>query len=200
MTDRFCNLNGAVFLNYGYLQAPTGVYFSGNFTILTWIKNKEYLSPSTIFNFGKNQDSATDIVVFRLNYGTPKFITDNFMSSLETYSFYFNTDVWYHIGLVLQDKIGSIYVNGKKVASGPMSAPENVQRNFNYFGRSSDVMDSNANAIYDEMKIYSIALNNEQISYDYLSSSSNGKLMFHLFQVFFRMIINYILLGMLPTC
>jgi len=200
VTDRFCNPNGAVFLDYGYLQAPTGVYFSGDFTILTWIKNKLYSPQVTIFNFGNNQDSATDIVVFRLNYGTPKFITDNFMSSLETYSFYFNTDVWYHIGLVLQDKIGSIYVDGKKVASGPMSAPKDVERNFNYFGRSSDVMDSNANAIYDEMKIYSIALNNEQISYDYLSSSSNGKLMSHLFQVFFRMIINYILLGMLPTC
>ncbi len=198
MTDRFCNLNGAVFLDYGYLQAPTGVYFSGDFTILTWIKNKQY-SASTIFNFGNNQNSATDIVVFSVNYGTPNFITDNFMSSLETYS-YLSTDVWYHIGLVLQDKIGSIYVNGKKVASGPMSAPKYVERNFNYFGRSSDVMDSNANAIYDEMKIYSIALNNEQISYDYLSSSSNGKLIFHVFQVFFRMIINYILLGKLPTC
>ncbi len=32
-TDRFGNANSAIYLNNGYLQVPTGVYFSGDFTV-----------------------------------------------------------------------------------------------------------------------------------------------------------------------
>ena len=36
-SDRYCKLKSAVYLKQGYLQAPPGVYFSGDFTISLWI-------------------------------------------------------------------------------------------------------------------------------------------------------------------
>ncbi len=37
VSDRFNSSNSAIFFNQGYLQVPTGVYFSGDFTFTAWI-------------------------------------------------------------------------------------------------------------------------------------------------------------------
>jgi hypothetical protein len=50
--DRFCSANSAIYFNQGYLQAPSGVYFSGDFTVTAWIYLKSYKSSSRLIDFG----------------------------------------------------------------------------------------------------------------------------------------------------
>ncbi len=45
-TDRLNNPNSAVFLNLGYLAAPAGVYFNGDFTLSFWAKFYNLVSSS----------------------------------------------------------------------------------------------------------------------------------------------------------
>jgi len=48
VADRFNNSNSAIFFNNGYLQVPSGVYFYGDFTFITWIYLQSYASCSSI--------------------------------------------------------------------------------------------------------------------------------------------------------
>ena len=38
VTDRFGRPSSSLYLNYGYVQAPNGIYIYGEFTIATWVK------------------------------------------------------------------------------------------------------------------------------------------------------------------
>ena len=39
--DRFGKSNSALKLNNGYLKIPSGIYFSGDFTITAWVKSNK---------------------------------------------------------------------------------------------------------------------------------------------------------------
>ena len=66
---------------------------------------------------------------------------------------------------------GYIYVNGNQVANDTLNVPNNITRENNYIGKS----DLNADAIYDEFKIYKVALSTNDILNEYQSSLINGK-------------------------
>ena len=180
MVDRLCNLNSAVYLKSSYLQAPAGVYFSGDFSILLWIQFNQLTNLNYIVNFSNNnQISPTDIVVILYNLFVFEMFTENLNPNSNMQIPIFVTPIlkdWYHLSFVFKDNSGSIYLNGKLIGSSNynMSPPNNVRRSFNYFGRGLN-SDPNANAIIDEMKIYNSALTSDQLLFDYLASSSNGK-------------------------
>ena len=80
---------------------------------------------------------------------------------------------WYHVAFVLRNTNGYIYVNGIQVGTGSLFEPSNVTRMSNYIGKSN-WGDPNANAIYDDLKIYNGAMSAAEILNDYTTSSSNG--------------------------
>lgn len=55
--DRFNNTDGAILLNNSYYKLPTGVYFSGDFTILAWVKLNTYSSNSRLLDCGNGPSS-----------------------------------------------------------------------------------------------------------------------------------------------
>jgi hypothetical protein len=55
-----------------------------------------------------------------------------------------------------------------------LQAPNNVIRKSNYIGKSSWSTDSNADAIYDDMKIYQGALSSIAIMNEYNAQSNYG--------------------------
>ena len=174
--DRFCTPNSAIYFNIGYLQVPEGVYFSGDFTFTAWIYLKSYQNNSRIFEF--NNGYSKDNVFLKMNHITKKIYANiNNLSpytSLETRSSVINLNKWYFISFILNNTTGYIYVNGNQVATGTLLIPNNITRTSNYFGKSNNTINLNPDAIYDEIKIYQVALTSKQIMNEYIISSNNG--------------------------
>jgi hypothetical protein len=174
--DRFCSPNSAIYFNHGYLQVPTGVYFSGNFTMMAWIYLKTYQFWTRIFDFG-NGPVSDNIYLSMIE------TTSNMQACIYEGSSYalinppsvINLNNWYFISFVLSRTTGYIYVNGNLVANGTLNIPNNITRTSNYIGKSNWDAPS-ADAIYDEFKIYQVALSSDDIMNEYLISSNNGKI------------------------
>jgi hypothetical protein len=174
--DRFCSPNSAIYFNRGYLQVPTGVYFSGDFTFTAWIYLKSYQSWSRIFDFG-NGPVSDNVYLSMIE------TTSNMQACIYKGSSYalidppsvINLNNWYFISFVLSGTTGYIYVNGNQAINGIMYVPNNIIRTTNYIGKSNWGA-SNADAIYDEFKIYQVALSSDEIMNEYQNSSNNGKI------------------------
>jgi hypothetical protein len=170
--DRFCAPNSALYFDYGYLQVPTGVYFSGDFTFTAWIYLKTYESFSRIFEFANN-GNYSDSVFLAMN--SPASVLKGFIYNgttglgLGLFSKpIINLNEWYFVSFVLNGTIGYIYVNGNQTQSGRLLAPNNINRTQNFIGKNGL---NKANAIYDEIKIYQIALTSSQIMNEYIATS-----------------------------
>jgi hypothetical protein len=175
--DRFCNPFSAIYFNNGFLQVPPGVYFSGDFTFIAWIKLKSHQKSSGIIDFGSYLGSnGVENIGIRLEFQfyLNAFVSSaDFLSKLSASSVTIALNQWYHVAYVLNKTIGYIYVNGTKAASGTLNIPKNVMRTLNYIGKDK-VGAGNADAVYDDIRIYKIALSWESISNDYTKSSNNG--------------------------
>jgi len=178
--DRCNSLNSAVYLNKGYLQVPPGVYFKGDFTFTAWIYLKSYQYYSRIFDFGNG--ILSDNVALSMNGTTSKMLAFIFQGSnllqttLSTSPPEINLNQWYFVAFVLNGTKSYIYVNGSQVGNGTSHVPNNIQRTRNYIGKSNwDGIDANADAIYDEIKIYQVALSSADIMNEYQISSNGGK-------------------------
>jgi len=180
--DRFGSPNSAIYFNQGYLQVPEGVYFSGDFTVTTWIYLKSYQYYSRIFDFGNGLMS--DNVILAMIDTTSQISGYTFTGSslllIRALSI-MSLNEWHFISFVLSGTTGYIYVNGSQVETGTLYVPKNIQRTRNYIGKSN-WEDPNADAIYDELKIYQGALSSSDIMNEYQNSSNNSKL--NLFKIF----------------
>jgi hypothetical protein len=175
--DRFCSPNSAIYFNKGYLQVPSGVYFSVNFTFTAWIYFKSYQSWSRIIDFGNGQNS--DNVGLTLLGATSQISGFAFkgsnLSIITTLSpsIVINLNQWYFVTFVLNSTTGYIYVNGNQIANGTLYVPNNIIRTSNYIGKSN-MENPNADAIYDEIQIYRGGLSLKEIMKKYIASSNNG--------------------------
>ena len=171
-TDRFCNLNSAIYFNEGYLQVPTGVYFNGDFTLTVWIQLKSYQSFSRIIDFGNSFPS--DNVVITMYSGTSNLsgyiFSGSSYSGIDTSSL-IQLNQWYHVAFVLSGTTGYIYVDGIQVATSTMFQPKNVNRTRNFIGKSSNP-DQNPDAIYDDLKIYIGAMSPIEVLNEYNTSTN----------------------------
>jgi len=169
--DRFCTPNSAIYFNKGYLQVPEGIYFSGDFTVTAWIYLKSYQYFSRIFDFGngKNNDNVYfSFIRINSNMKASIWRKNSSVRKLNT-SPIINLNEWYFISFVLNRTTSNIYVNGNQVATGSFIIPNNITRTRNYIGKSNWAADSNADAIYDEIKIYQVALTSSQIMNEYMN-------------------------------
>ena len=80
----------------------------------------------------------------------------------------------YFISFVLSGTTGYIYVNANRMVNGTLLVPNNVLRTNNYIGKDNWASVSYADAIYDEFKIYKVALSSNDIMNEYQISSNNG--------------------------
>jgi hypothetical protein len=174
--DRFCSANSAIYFNKGYLQVPEGVYFSGDFTVTAWIYLKSYQYYSRIFDFGNGPNN--DNVLLGMFGATYQIygVTSKVSSALAIQtSSTINLNEWYFISFVLSGTTGFIYLNGNQVGTNTLYVPNNIIRTNNYIGKSNWV-NANADAVYDEFKIYQVALVPNDIMNEYQISSNNRKL------------------------
>jgi hypothetical protein len=66
--DRSGNNNSAVYLNFGYYEAPVGVYFKGDHTVSVWVKLLTISSYARIIDFGNG--IASDNIVLAISYNS----------------------------------------------------------------------------------------------------------------------------------
>jgi hypothetical protein len=179
VSDRFCSPNSAIYFNQGFLQVPEGAYFSGDFTVTVWIYLKSYQYNSRIFDFGNG--AGSDNVGLAFYWTTSQMYGFTFSGSSYSYimsSPIINLNEWYFISFVLSGTTGYIYVNGNQVGTGTLNVPNNITRTTNYIGKIIWAINGNPNAdaVYDEFKIYEGALSSGDIMNEYQISSNNGKL------------------------
>lgn len=171
--DRFGNPTGAINLNTGYYTVPPGVYFNGSFSVLAWVKIKVFTSWSRLFDFGNGSFSYN--VVGSYSDGTSGSPVGEIYSG-GMYEVHFSTslslDAWNHLAFVYNNSqnVGTFsgYINGVLSTSSynNIPPPSNVVRMNCYIGRSNMAGNPDANAYFDEIKIYNRALNASEVNYD----------------------------------
>jgi hypothetical protein len=172
--DRFGTPNSAIYFNKGFLQVPKGVYFSGDFTVTAWIYLKSYQYFSRIFDFANGQENDNVMIAMFEATSQIRGLTYNgpSVSSAVTTPI-INLNEWYFISFVLSETKGYIYVNGNQTATGNLYVPNKIIRTSNYIGKSNKLFIPNADVIFDELKIYQVALSPDKIMYEYQISSNN---------------------------
>jgi hypothetical protein len=170
--DRFNNPQSALYLNSGYCTVPPGVYFSGGpFTITAWVKKITTTNQNRLLDFGNGH---LDSVLFAISYYTssqPYLVISrgsNWTGNMVSNSF-LALNVWTHLTSVFDGSYAYIYLNGTQVLNQSTINiyPPNVSRSNCYIGRSNWYPgDKDANAYFDDIKIYNRSLSNEEIIQD----------------------------------
>ncbi len=167
-SDRFCNINSALYFNTGHVKAPSSYYFTGDFSITAWIYLNSYQSDADILSF----TNGNDAVIFRFVGVTAALKGSVHNATVSTIyiatSAIIQLNMWYHVAFVLSGTTGYIYVNGQQMATGPLLVPSNVIRNLNSIGSN------NFNGKIDELSIYQGAITLTQQINLYTASSANG--------------------------
>jgi WD40 repeat protein len=179
--DRFGTQNSAIYFNQGYLQAPPGNYFlSGNFTVTAWIYLKSIQSWSRIIDFGDGEKD--DNVIFGWYDNTSRICAeihywekismapDNYYYTRLIAPLPLDLNEWHFVSFVFNGDTGYIYVNGSEFAYEKSIKHKKIFRNYNYIGKNNWKNAPNANAIYDEIKIFNVSLSHEDIIASFYSS------------------------------
>jgi len=175
--DRFSDPSGAIYLNNGYYTVPPGVYFSGDFTILAWVKEVSYMEGSRLIDFGNGPNSDNVIAaICDVHSEMPRpriFVGANYNNASDHFpSAVIKLNEWYHLAYVLNGTNMTMYINGENVGSQDSMIPAYIVRSSSFIGRSNWYPgDQDANAYFDEIKIYNRALSPDEVAYDMTVSS-----------------------------
>lgn len=168
--DRFNNPKSALGLNFSYVKASPGVYFSGDFTITAWVKMYQIVDNLRVLDFGNGpfMDNvvfgffrAGSFFLFIINGQSDIYVR---LTSVSTVTI----NKWDHIAVTLNGNFSKIYLNGvldNSIAN--MHIPKNLIRNNAYMGRSNWGGDSLVYGDFDEIKIYNRCLSDKEIADDF---------------------------------
>jgi hypothetical protein len=149
-----------------HVQVPAGNYFNGgNFTAEGWVYMRSYNSWSRFFDFGNGQGNNN--VVFTLSTGgsgQPELaIFNGTSSSYVTSNTAIPSNQWAHVACTLNGTTGTIYINGRVVATGTILIPSNINLSNCYIGRSNWAADAYFNGEMDEFRLWNVARTQAQI-------------------------------------
>ena len=166
--DRFNNSNSAIDFNDGYYNLPPGEYVCGDFTFSIWAYFREQTACWNRFMDIGNADSQDNIIMAYSRDIDDRVIglhilnNGIYLSTVSPDPFTVNT--WDHYAFTLSGTTGSLYINGNLVASSTQYLPVCRYRTSNFIGKSNWwPNDYNANAIYDEIRLYNRVLDVNEI-------------------------------------
>ena len=138
-----------------YVSLPAATYFSGDFTIECWVYPRSFANWARIIDFGNGAGSNN--VLLSYTYGTsgaPGFYVEGQQfQATQTLSL----NQWSHIAATLNGNTATIYINGIAAGTATFPKPVNIVRNNCYVGKSNWGGDPNANATFDELRIWNVA-------------------------------------------
>lgn len=133
---------------------------------MAWVKLIQIRSGSKILDFGPlSPNYEVKFSIFRAMMPTPDFgiFSPSATVSEITTTKQLNLSQWTHIAVVNTNKVLSMYFNGQFVTSKILTSTLLVSnRSQNYLGRSIGG-NPNANAYFDEIKIFNSSLTVDQI-------------------------------------
>jgi hypothetical protein len=147
-----------------YLSAQNRIaYYYHDFTVMVWVKFNDNLTYQSIFDFNVGHETNNAWRFFLKNKSMqPSFQIDkDFVVSERNLS----VNEWYHLAFVVEGVQARMYVNAERVAQKELkAAPVYVYRYLNnYIGRSHLRGQMVSNADFDEIKIYSRGLSEENL-------------------------------------
>ncbi len=169
------------------MNIPPGIYFNGTFTITAWVyvKNRVNLNDwLTIVYFGTGYNDWTNSVFTVFNGGDNNYILKSAGPANPQINDpngnlirqRFSIGAWMHTAFTLDSNLqAKNYINGiqSNLIDLPKSFPQSMNRPNSYIGKSDLVFSpplSNANAIYDDIKIYLGAMDSASVMNDYITS------------------------------
>ena len=174
--DRFGRPLSALNLSIGYYKIPPGNYFqTGTFTITAWLKLRQHKRWARLIDFSNGWASIDAIF---LNTYDPNSITSQFYLCNSTSKQIGRADssliplnTWTHISMTYNSTstILKIYLNGTQNGiSQTTQALMNIERLFNYIGRSSNFHggDPHLDGVVDELKIFNKELSQKEIEFE----------------------------------
>ncbi len=169
--DRFGKPNSALSLSKGYYRVPSGVYFSGTeLTIMGWVKVKSIQCYSRLIDFGNGQSNENIVLALSHEYSGKPYILLKAGVDFHNYSSQsLNLNKWQHLAFVFSSPYYFIYIDGNLTTAQGSSAPyasfslANVVRSSNFIGKSNWNHDENADADFDDLKIFNRALSQQEI-------------------------------------
>jgi hypothetical protein len=172
--DRLGYAQSALYLNNGYCTVPPGVYFNSTFTITAWVNSQDLdIKRQRVIDFGNGEWinnvalAYIDIATSPTPYGiiTPDDLGDGASTVYAVSSATISQFQWIHLALVYDGSYQYIYINGAQTAmQWSPSYPNNLVRNSCFIGRSNwPLLDKDANAFMDDLKIYNRALRPQEI-------------------------------------
>lgn len=157
----------SLYLKNGYLSLKGDVYFSGDFSITSWVKMNARLSGQKLIDCANGPDS--DNVYISISYGSSfKVLGIVYIGKSATYLLS-NTipspNVWYHLSLTLSTTTLKLYINGILDSTLTNSLiPVGIVRNNCFIGRSNwPSAEPNADAYLRDFRIYNRTLSDNEI-------------------------------------
>ena len=162
VADHLGKSNSAIYLNSGkYLTAPSAVYFSGDFTIASWVYVVAVTNQARLltFEYTTNINTVT-LLLSHYSTGYPDLYVTSNGGDLQA-----NTTLpvgsWVHFAATLSGTVGTIYINGENAGSSTYASYGGVTRNQCWIGWSN--WGEFINAYIDDLKFFNKGLTKSQI-------------------------------------
>lgn len=148
-----------------YIQLPANIGNSNRWSFACWV----------LWNGGNNWQRIFDFGEYTSNY---MFLTPKSGNNTLRFTIYDgNTEqqintasltpgVWTHIAVTISNNVGKIFINGLPVATNTALTltPLNINKKYNYLGKSQYPADPLFNGRLDDVRIYNRALSDAEVS------------------------------------
>jgi hypothetical protein len=171
-TDRLGVKNSAISFQNGYLQMLGDIYFSYNFTLITWVKINSPVTDSIITSFSDVSNSNR----FTLALKKSKLMLDYQYGSNRASLFSLSnisTDSWIHIALTFNLTNVSLYLNSIYQNFANVTPFKAVTTTLNLIGKMNLTDTSTASFIMDELALYQRTFSESSIKDDYSFYNAN---------------------------
>ena len=162
--------NAAIYLNYGSLSMPTGVYFSGDFSISAWVNIQSHTYFSRLVECGSSKPGRDSValILSREETGIPMLqISDDQYASQMVATESLTRYAWTFLVVTLKKNKGTIYFNGEirgESAQDGLVQPRGVRRHKCFIGKSSHLyVYTMPRAYIDDLVFYNTALSGSHI-------------------------------------
>jgi hypothetical protein len=157
VSDRFGRASSSVYLNYGSLQAPDGIYIYGDFTLTAWVKMHSLEQFRRLFFL-----ISPNNIVFSLTQGanTGPYFYSSFYNQDQVSNTTLTIGKWQHLAFTIKGSTLSIYIDGVIVFEGLTVPLSVVNRSDIRIGSEGHYP---ANADFDDLKIFNKSLSQAEI-------------------------------------
>jgi hypothetical protein len=156
-----------------YLALPANTPNSTSMTVMGWVNWSGGASFQRFFDVGSGQANCIGMTPSAGTTGISIFSRVSSAQLLYTSLPAIQANQWQHVAMTVDGNYLRLYVNGSLTATGPSTAtPAIVQGPNNWFGRSEFSTDPYFNGTYDDLAMFSVALNANDVATVYNRQSA----------------------------